>query len=121
MSATARSPAACRKGATAANTVIAYEPVWAIGTGKTPTADEIAAMHAHIRGAAWCERLGDGGARHAHSLWRLGQTGQCRAKFLTLPEVDGALVGGASLKAEDFLAHYRAALSRFNQFISTLP
>ena len=48
-SATARSPAACPSGATAANTAIAYEPVWAIGTGKTPTDDDIAAMHAHIR------------------------------------------------------------------------
>ena len=63
--------------ATAANTAIAYEPVWAIGTGRTPTADEIARMHGHIRampGAA----AGSGRCRDAHSLWRLGEAGQCR-------------------------------------------
>ena len=62
--------------ATAANTVIAYEPVWAIGTGRTPTADEITHMHAHIRDIAGPAA---GRRRHAdaYSLWRLGQTGQC--------------------------------------------
>ena len=53
-------------GATAANTVIAYEPVWAIGTGKTPTVADIAAMHAHIR-ACLVEQLGEGGAADAAS------------------------------------------------------
>ena len=77
MSATARSTAACREGATAANTVIAYEPVWAIGTGKTPTAADIAAMHAHIR-ACLVRQLGEGARRHADPLWRLGEAGQCR-------------------------------------------
>ena len=66
-------------GATAANTVIAYEPVWAIGTGKTPTSDDIAAMHAHIRDCL-IEQLGAGGGGDADSLWRLGEAGQCRAK-----------------------------------------
>ena len=54
-------PASVPDGATAANTVIAYEPVWAIGTGKTPTAHDIAAMHAAYPRTAWSARSGRGG------------------------------------------------------------
>ena len=63
------------KEATSGNTAIAYEPVWAIGTGRTPSDDEIAAMHAHIR-ACLVEHLGTG-ANGMRILRRLGQAGQC--------------------------------------------
>jgi triosephosphate isomerase len=86
--------------ATAANTVIAYEPVWAIGTGKTPTADDIVAMHAHVR-ACLVRRLGEG-ARQMRILYGGSVKADNADQILNLPEVNGALVGGASLKSEDF-------------------
>jgi triosephosphate isomerase len=89
-------------GATADNLVVAYEPVWAIGSGLTPTPSDVAEMHAFVR-----RRLGS----------RLGEEGQgirilyggsvkpSNAKeLLHVANVDGALVGGASLKADEFLA-----------------
>jgi len=88
------------EGATAANTVIAYEPVWAIGTGKTPTADDIVAMHAHIR-ACLIRRLGEG-AREMRILYGGSVKADNAREILNLAEVNGALVGGASLKAEEF-------------------
>jgi triosephosphate isomerase len=89
-------------GATAANTVIAYEPVWAIGTGLTPTADDVAEAHAHIR-----EKLSEGlGAAVAGKI-RILYGGSVKpsnaVELLGVKNVDGALVGGASLKAADFL------------------
>jgi len=89
------------EGATAANTVIAYEPVWAIGTGRTPTSPDIAAMHAHIR-ACLTARLGEG-AKGMLILYGGSVNPGNSAEILSLPEVGGALVGGASLKATDFL------------------
>ncbi|MES2473888.1 MAG: triose-phosphate isomerase [Pseudomonadota bacterium] len=88
-------------GATSANTVIAYEPVWAIGTGKTPTSAEIAAMHAHIR-ATLVRRLGEAG-RGMRILYGGSVKPDNAHEILNLPEVSGALVGGASLKAADLL------------------
>lgn len=86
-------------GATASNTVIAYEPVWAIGTGKVPTLDQIAEVHAHIR-ARLTARFADGAA---FSLLYGGSVkGSNAADIFGVPHVDGALVGGASLKADDF-------------------
>jgi triosephosphate isomerase len=87
--------------ATPANTVIAYEPVWAIGTGKTPTRADIAAMHAHVR-ACLTAKLGDG-AREILILYGGSVNPGNAAEILSLPDVGGALVGGASLKSEDFL------------------
>ena len=87
-------------GASAANTVIAYEPVWAIGTGVTPTSEEIAAMHAHIR-ACLVARFGEG-ARALLVLYGGSVNPANAAQILPLPEVGGALVGGASLKSDDF-------------------
>jgi len=83
-----------------ANTVIAYEPVWAIGTGVTPTSADIAAMHAHIR-ACLVARLGDG-AKQMLILYGGSVNPGNAAEILSLPDVGGALVGGASLKSDDF-------------------
>jgi triosephosphate isomerase len=87
--------------ATAANTVIAYEPVWAIGTGRTPTSADIAAMHAHIR-SCLVGKLGPAGEGMLILYGGSVNPGNA-AEILNLPQVGGALVGGASLKAEDFL------------------
>ena len=86
-------------GATAANTVIAYEPVWAIGTGRTPTTDQIAEVHALIR-ADLALRFADGAD---FSLLYGGSVKPGNAaEIFAVPHVNGALVGGASLKAADF-------------------
>jgi triosephosphate isomerase len=87
--------------ASSANTVIAYEPVWAIGTGRTPTSADIAAMHAHIR-ACLVGKLGPAGAGVLILYGGSVNPGNA-AEILGLPDVGGALVGGASLKAADFL------------------
>ena len=88
--------------ATAANTAIAYEPVWAIGTGRTPAAADILAMHGHIR-SSLVRRLGEAG-RAIRILYGGSVKPDNAAEILNLAEVNGALVGGASLKAADFLA-----------------
>src|SRR5262249_32516967 len=93
-------------GATAQTLVVAYEPVWAIGSGLTPTPNDVAEVHGFIR---------------SNILARFGVTGQSMrilyggsvepshaAQLLRVDNVDGALVGGASLKADDFLAIARA-------------
>ena len=87
-------------GATAAKTVIAYEPVWAIGTGRTPTLAEIAKVHAALR-AALIARFG-GEGQGMRLLYGGSVKPANAAEIFALPEVDGALVGGASLKASDF-------------------
>lgn len=87
-------------GATAAVAAIAYEPVWAIGTGRTPTCDEIAAMHAHIRNTL-ADLLGEPG-RGVRILYGGSVKPSNAAEILAIPDVGGALVGGASLKAADF-------------------
>jgi triosephosphate isomerase len=91
--------------ATAANTVVAYEPVWAIGTGKVPTAGEIAAVHAQLRTLAG-GRIGD------DERLRLLYGGSVKpgnaAEILAIANVNGALVGGASLEAGDFWAIARS-------------
>ncbi|SFR36925.1 triosephosphate isomerase [Yoonia tamlensis] len=87
--------------ATAQNTVIAYEPVWAIGTGKVPTRDQIAQVHAHIR-ARLNARFDDGAEMRI--LYGGSVKGSNAAEIFGVPHVDGALVGGASLKADDFSA-----------------
>ena len=93
-------------GATAENTVIAYEPVWAIGTGLTPTAEDVAEAHAFLR-AELEGRFGGEGA--AMRILYGGSVKPGNAKELMgVANVDGALIGGASLKADDFLAIYRA-------------
>ncbi len=91
------------ENADASNTVIAYEPVWAIGTGKTPTAADVEEVHAAVR-KVLAKKLGKATANKMRILYG-GSVKPSNAKeFLSLPDVDGALIGGASLKAEDFLA-----------------
>ena len=97
------------EGAGATNTVIAYEPVWAIGTGRTPTSNDIAAMHAHIR-KCLTERWG-AGAGQMRILYGGSVKPANAREILSLPDVGGALVGGASLKAEEFLAIVASAAS----------
>ena len=86
---------------------LAYEPVWAIGTGLTPTLEQIAEAHAALRNAM-VERLGQDGAK-APILYGGSVKPSNAQEILHLAEVGGALVGGASLKADEFLAIVRAA------------
>ena len=85
----------------AANLVIAYEPVWAIGSGLTPTPADVAQAHAFIR-KRLDERYGAEGGRIRILYGGSVKPGNAK-ELLTIANVNGALVGGASLKAEDFL------------------
>lgn len=95
------------EGFAAAGGVVAYEPVWAIGTGRTPTEADIAALHARIR-AALEQRFGAAGGTLRLLYGGSVKPGNAKA-ILALPHVDGALVGGASLVVADFLAIAAAA------------
>ncbi|CAM3303381.1 triose-phosphate isomerase [Thalassospira profundimaris] len=87
------------EGATAKNTVVAYEPVWAIGTGRTASVAEVAEVHAAIR-AELVKRFEDG---NEFRILYGGSVKPSNAKeLMAVEDVDGALVGGASLKVEDF-------------------
>ncbi len=88
---------------TAENTVIAYEPVWAIGTGRTPTAADVEEVHTHIRGDIE-RRFGAGVAGGIRILYGGSMKPSNAGELLAIDGVDGGLIGGASLKAEDFLA-----------------
>jgi triosephosphate isomerase len=89
---------------------IAYEPIWAIGTGKTPQTGDIAQMHEAIR-AALKERFGKG-SETLRILYGGSVKPDNASEILKITNVDGALIGGASLKAADFLAIIRAAPPR---------
>lgn len=92
--------------ATADNTVIAYEPVWAIGTGKTATTDDIATMHDFIRGKL-AEKLDN--AENIRILYGGSVKPANAAEIFAVSNVNGALIGGASLKAEDFIGIAKAS------------
>jgi len=95
------------RGAQPATTAIAYEPVWAIGTGRIPESDEIVAMHTLIRDSLESRCGAEGGSIR---ILYGGSVNPANAlEILALPNVSGALVGGASLRAEDFLAIIRSA------------
>ncbi len=88
-------------GATAANLVVAYEPVWAIGTGHVPTLEQIGEVHDAIR-SALTTRFDAETADGIRLLYGGSVKPGNAAEIFAVPNVDGALVGGASLKAEDF-------------------
>jgi len=91
---------------TAADTIVAYEPVWAIGTGLTPTLDDIAAMHGFIRRKV-AELRGDQVAGELRLLYGGSVKPNNANEILKVSDVDGALVGGASLKAADFAGIFK--------------
>jgi triosephosphate isomerase len=90
------------EGATAANLVVAYEPVWAIGTGLTPTAGDVEQVHKFIRDSIMTRFNGAGA--EIRILYGGSVKPSNAAELMAVPNVNGALVGGASLKAADFLA-----------------
>ena len=89
--------------------VVAYEPVWAIGTGKASSAENAESVHRDVVRAALQELFGAETAQAIRILYGGSVTGANAAEFFTQPDIDGALVGGASLKVEDFLAIAKAA------------
>jgi triosephosphate isomerase (TIM) len=94
------------EGATSTTMVIAYEPVWAIGTGLTPTIAEVAEVHTHIRGLLNASH-GDDGA-NVRILYGGSVKPSNAAELMGTDNVNGALVGGASLKAADFIGIIKA-------------
>ncbi len=89
------------EGVTYQNTVVAYEPVWAIGTGKTASADDAESMHSYIRS------LVPAGVRILYG----GSMKSTNAdSLLSMPNIDGGLIGGASLKADEFIALARSGV-----------
>ena len=93
-------------GSTATNTVVAYEPVWAIGTGLTPTTLEVEEAHAHIR--AELGKSMDGEGASTRILYGGSVKGANAVELMGVADVNGALVGGASLKADDFMGIIKA-------------
>ena len=94
------------EGATGLNTVIAYEPVWAIGTGLTPDASQIKEVHTFLRSRLSARYGAD--AAYFRLLYGGSVKASNAAEIFGIPDVDGALVGGASLKAQDFSPIVRA-------------
>ena len=89
--------------------VIAYEPVWAIGTGMTATPEQAQDVHRHIRARLAAQDAAV--AEHVQLLYGGSMKGENAAGLLAQPDIDGGLIGGASLKADDFLAIAQAAAS----------
>ncbi len=96
------------KDSNAVNLVIAYEPVWAIGTGRTATAADVAEVHGRIR-ALLGDGIGQGEADKTRILYGGSMKPANAAELLALADVDGGLIGGASLVAADFWAIAQAA------------
>lgn len=90
-----------------ARSVIAYEPVWAIGTGKVATPEQAQAVHAFIR--AKLEQLDSSAAQQVQILYGGSMNPANAAELLSQPDIDGGLIGGAALKADDFLAIAQSA------------
>lgn len=99
--------ASCPEFAADQELVVAYEPIWAIGTGKTASADDVAEMHDAIR-AALVKRFGEQGSK-VRILYGGSVKPSNAAELLAVENVNGALVGGASLKADDFWGIISAA------------
>ena len=90
-------------GAKAAKLVVAYEPVWAIGTGRTASPEEAQAVHAALRA-----RLAQAGAAEVALLYGGSVKADNATALFAMADIDGGLIGGASLKATEFLAIARA-------------
>lgn len=97
----------------ASGVVIAYEPVWAIGTGRAASADDAQEMSAIIRKTVG-DVISSSAAAGMRILYGGSVKGENAAQFMACPDVDGALVGGASLKADDFSAIVHAAAEHAN-------
>jgi len=95
-----------------AKLVVAYEPIWAIGTGLAATPEDANAIHRDVVRAALAEMLGDETAQTIRILYGGSVKPNNAAAFFAQSDIDGALVGGASLKVKDFIAIARAASSR---------
>jgi len=98
--------------AQAANLVIAYEPVWAIGTVRAASAEGANAVLVNIIRPALAEMFGEEAAQAVRIQYGGSVTAKNAAEFFAMPDIDGALVGGASLKSAEFIAIVRAAAVR---------
>ena len=96
----------------AAHIVVAYEPVWAIGTGRASTGENANAVIRDFIRKALAEMYGESAAQAVRMLYGGSVTAANAVEFFCQPEIDGALVGGASLKVDEFLAIVRAAAER---------
>ena len=96
------------EGAAADWLAVAYEPIWAIGTGRIPTMEAVASMHAALR-AALATRIGADEAAKVRILYGGSMNGDNAADLMALADVDGGLVGGASLSAAKFAPIIEAA------------
>ncbi|MEM1330657.1 MAG: triose-phosphate isomerase [Planctomycetota bacterium] len=91
-----------------ARLTVAYEPVWAIGTGKTATPDDAQTAHAHIRGVL-ADLFGDGVAQAVRIQYGGSVKPHNAHELFSMPDIDGGLIGGAALKAADFVPIVKAA------------
>lgn len=94
----------------ASTIVVAYEPVWAIGTGKASSAENAQAVHGGMIRPVLTELFGENTAQAIRILYGGSVTASNAAEFFSQPDIDGALVGGASLKVDEFVAIARAAV-----------
>jgi triosephosphate isomerase len=103
------------EGAAADWLAVAYEPIWAIGTGRIPTIEAVASMHAALR-AALATRIG-AAADVVRILYGGSMNGENAAELMAVADVDGGLVGGASLSAAKFAPIIKAADDRMAQAV----
>ena len=93
-----------------AKIVVAYEPVWAIGTGKASSGENANFVHRKVARPALSELFGADGAAVVRILYGGSVTASNASEFFSYPDIDGALVGGASLKVDEFVAIAQAAV-----------
>ena len=89
--------------------VVAYEPVWAIGTGRAATSQQAQAVHANVVRKSLADLFGKDAAEAIRIQYGGSVNAKNAAELFGMPDIDGALVGGASLKAPDFIAIVKAA------------
>jgi triosephosphate isomerase len=98
--------------ASASRIVVAYEPVWAIGTGKASSAENANNVHAKFIRPALSELFGEANAQAIRIQYGGSVTAANAAELFAMPDIDGALVGGASLKVDEFVAIVKAAANK---------